>query len=576
MSNHRNQFFLSALPVATNGSQSKAKARVAIPPAKPSALPRNYHTYEQVDKSAVAREFRKIYAARRTELVGLWDDILRSHHSKTSYIDIEKLNNSSWRPAAKDTTVRPAVFHMIQIDPKIDFDANAKVGPSAPPTSLAFLTTMANVGKRRGFDVHVQYANDERLNCNLGDNVVFTRTHDVITSPWIEDCGSFTPAGMTIPPPMLMMGVRSKVSEEMNDKRFREIINEVLSKEAARIYGPHNITGHETIEELSEKFCFLTSCYIARLATYDNYDEVDQTIHRALASQRKIRADLTYIDGGNLFIGVLNNGQRFALVGRNSVEFSRALLWEQLQDIYIYPTVSLSDDIMRYFIAVDLRIPFPRNIVFVEQPAYHLDCVMMLLNGAVVINDSRAARALELKWHCDRGASYPVNDEAFQKSISDAYAYGALEDKAARDIQEQLPQLRVYRAAIVFRNEFGRMNFANGEVGTDSHGRQFFITNGGIPEAELHIRNLMAVHGVEVEFVPLKESQVSLNDEGGLGCRAKCEEKVELLTALALSPDIVRRRPLHNRHNLFSSALSKDSLKKEDGAAAQQPFVRAM
>ena len=262
-------------------------------------------------------------------------------------------------------------------------------------------------------------------------------------------------------------------------------------------------------------------------------------VSTALAEGRTVRENLSHVEGGNVILGTRAPGTPYALVGRDSVAITRALLARQLER-------PVSQRSALAAIAKDLGLQ-AHQVYPVEQPNdFHVDMYMVAMApGQVLLNDARWAAELavaqqalehlrarpllahardEDSWRAAltcwnlQGECVRSQAEAWRKKAAGAVDY---EGRAYQDLRAA--GLQVVRVP----GRFAKHNFLNGEGGTNPQGERFFVTQGGEPWqqallADLYLRRIPT--GLQrLYFLDPVASCDSLEDEGGLGCRATAE-----------------------------------------------------
>lgn len=477
-----------------------------------------YHALESVEQVRYLEA--KVYAERADRLKKIWQSMKKDAPFESTG------SRESWNVTRKDLSERPAVFHMV-LSKRVENSYH-----DSTKTSVAYISDMLKIGQKRGFEVHVHCSSDrtpDEIKSLLprANNLRVISAPYIIDGPWAEDNGAITPSGMTIPAPLFLDNL---VDEQKYEDRLTEFRKQTTIKAISRFHPTTEKYSAEDVANLQKQFeKQVVTSFGGNVSSYDTTERLNK-IALALSSDRKVHADFTHFEGGNVI-----NGNSYALVGRNGVEFSRAILEQQLTEIE-GTDVTLSDDRMRQFIAADLGISDYHNVIFVEQPEFHLDMSIILLNnGKIILNDALMAVELEYKLALDQCTTAEEKSDVetkYNENIMDAREKKRREDRAMADIQAQHPEIQIIRAAIDIPGRIlsksilnpAPINFANGEGGVDITGKQFFITNGGLKPAEEHFSHLMKQLNIEVEFINADQSCKSLGYEyGGLGCRAKCE-----------------------------------------------------
>jgi hypothetical protein len=386
---------------------------------------------------------------------------------------------------------------------------------------------MARIGKKEGFEVLVRTlpfwkAEQEKKFKALGlDNV---RVISMETPSfeggdfWTEDHGDLDAAGGVAVPAMLHQGRISGFTGQA----------EALGARVQRGWkDPH---------------------VVPVVGAVGMRDAQQSLVALAVATGRPLRVNLSHVEGGNQLTGTLPSGQRYGLVGKDSVAVTQVMLERETGK-----KVSVAD--AKRAIAADLGID-PKHVFDIEQPGdFHLDMAMSLMKpGQVLLNDAGRALELQTKWlQDDHAARRP---EAKPGEAPEKFKKRQAEwNVAGKELGEQLSKLKkataakvgleklaeadlkaagleVVRAPAVFLDadfpQKQRMNFLNGEGGTNPQGKQFFITQGGDKRAQDAFKAVLEAHvGVDrVHFLDKELSRLTLGDMGGISCRARAEGSV--------------------------------------------------
>jgi hypothetical protein len=285
--------------------------------------------------------------------------------------------------------------------------------------------------------------------------------------------------------------------------------------------------------------------------------DAGQEVAAAIAAARgaHLREATTYLEGGNVLLGTLPRGEPYALVGRDSVAISRAMLERDRGR-------SVGEAEVTTAIAADLGVA-PARLVLVEQPGvFHLDMALTLLApGTVLLNDAREAFRLQSAWMRDdhdawRPRRASASSEARHRRDLELWEeagralertleamgrhterFARLEARALADLHAAgLAVLRVpgrfLHPAMPWERDV--MNFLNGEAGTSAEGRAYFITQGGDPRAERAVAERLLAPGTGLDrlyLAPPLASRETLWEKGGIGCRLKAEGDVVGLPA---------------------------------------------
>jgi hypothetical protein len=421
------------------------------------------------------------------------------------------------RPAAvlpEDLSLKVKAFHMAVTAGDI--------------TGGGLIPLMAKIGKKEGFDLVVRTAPyfkdqvEKEYREQKLDNVKVV-TMDTPNPEagdfWTEDQGDLDAAGGVAVPAILRQG---KLAPTFTGQE------EALASRTSRGWKDRNAVP-----------------VVGAVGVRDSHESL---VALAVATGRPLRVNLSHVEGGNQLTGTLPNGQRYALIGKDSVAVTGALLTRDLGH-------KVTLDEAKAAIAHDLGID-PKNVFDIEQPGdFHLDMAMSLMKpGQVMLNDARAAFEAQTKWlEADHAAKKPEKKtgekpehlQGRMKAWSDAgkalqdqlsnlkKAYGVksgLEKLAEADLKKA--GLDVVRVPGVFLDpkstDHQLMNFLNGEGGQNPSGKSFFITQGGDPRAQDAFKAILEKNvGVNtVHFLDRELSQLTLHDMGGISCRARAEGTV--------------------------------------------------
>ena len=270
----------------------------------------------------------------------------------------------------------------------------------------------------------------------------------------------------------------------------------------------------------------------------------------AVATGRNIIEAQSYVEGGNMLVGKLPNDETYALVGKDSVRITQALIRQQTGN-------SVTQEQVKAIIASDYGFS-PENVHIIEQAGgYHIDLSMMLLNsGQVVLNDSLAAFEVQKNWLMDDyHASRPqLPDNPSQEQQQD-YDEKLLAWKNAEKLDSQLEEMKlisqqraveeqkvvnnfsntnldVVRKPLNFMSfnsippyvdTFREINFANVEKGIGRDGKSFMILLGADDQrAEALIAETFRDLGVDrMYFLESLLTRFTLGNHGGIGCKVK-------------------------------------------------------
>jgi hypothetical protein len=257
-------------------------------------------------------------------------------------------------------------------------------------------------------------------------------------------------------------------------------------------------------------------------------DHRQQKIQLAASLGLEVKEMKTYLEGGNVLAGKRPDGQRFAIVGQDSVDTSRNLLERTLGR-------KVSEAEVKKAIAEDLGID-PKQVVFAAQPSsYHMDMAMTVMGGnEVMLNDPVAAAKTEAQWRREdhakleppkgspehaawekQGAEMEA-DIADQLSVAEAKSEGVA--KTAADLQKA--GFTVKKVAGVFPHY--QMNFMNSVQLTNPKGERVAVMLGGDSRGQDLIKAQYAKYGVtQVHFTDPAYTAPTLSAYGGIRCRTK-------------------------------------------------------
>jgi hypothetical protein len=245
---------------------------------------------------------------------------------------------------------------------------------------------------------------------------------------------------------------------------------------------------------------------------------------------------LSYLEGGNIFLGSRANGDAYALIGRDSLAITRELLTRQSGG-------EVSDQKVLEVIAADLGVPV-EGVFPVEQPGeFHLDMRMMpIAPGEYALNDARAAADQQIAWLKEQ-LSLAVADPNLSKEDvqglkadfkeraknlrGEARARAVFEALARKDLEAA--GMKVHSLAGVFvdpdQPTRDTSNFFNARHGVNEQGERFSIFMGGTPEEEAYVAEKL-LKGTDAQisrlhFLDPAQTEETLGLFGGLKCRTK-------------------------------------------------------
>jgi hypothetical protein len=471
----------------------------------------------------------------------------------------------------KDLSNQPKNAHM-------SFDHDGEL--AGRQASAGYIEKMAKVGAARGFKVHVTCSKEGAgmLKGMIDDDAVFglltiVEVAKKMVETWSEDSGNFNVmGGVSVPARIPKEDI---VGHKIN-AFFARALRYYPREEVDPVKQEISLLAPDAQETAIRKaFPKIDFSLVGRVAKDDN---VITKAALATGGSRPLREDMTHQEGGNTLTGTLVNGAPYAVVGRDSAEFSRSILQKRFGK-----PVNGTD--LRAFLGADLGID--KDAIFlVEQPGeFHLDMAMVLMGPEqVAINDPIEAAKLAEEWainahiaekpkaipkpvkpqgerptadpsdffdllgsgeesnsewddydrhlkeYLEEGKkvkAWSENNEKLKPALAEMHKKSEHEnehiERAILDLKAA--KLKVSKLPLVFTIPgFLNMNFANGEGGTDIHGKRFFVTNGGEAEARRYISDMLGkLYDVEVEFVDEASSKKSLDRSGGAGCRVKFE-----------------------------------------------------
>ena len=229
--------------------------------------------------------------------------------------------------------------------------------------------------------------------------------------------------------------------------------------------------------------------------TFGSLGSVDQGLNQLRIFQYLVAGDpdlknhrfsFTHMEGGNVLIGK-EKGRPYALIGRDTVEYNLRALKKEFAEIgfvkgdrgnwvlgdpYQVDESKFDEEDLRFLFAKDLGLDFSRQIIYVEQPEYHLDVSMTILDGkTIAVNHSGMAldvwdeyaskKMLEPDFEFDRDI-YPRTLHKITEIAAYTQQY---EDAAAADLEKQgFNVVRVggaYQDLFKSHPELHKVNFFN-------------------------------------------------------------------------------------------------------------------
>lgn len=247
--------------------------------------------------------------------------------------------------------------------------------------------------------------------------------------------------------------------------------------------------------------------------------------HAAQAG-KQARVTYGYCEGGNQLSGTMQDGRKYAVVGKNCVGTTQYALKHELG-------IEIDSATAGLLISKDLGLP-RAQVHFVEQPAmYHLDMAMVpAQRGVIWLNDSKAAAQHELAFvdnAVKHGAEAPP-DEVLKRFASDAIARDQLESQTEQELKaagltvKRVPGL-VYSVGSL--SGYPIHSMLNGEMGTNGKGQGFFVTAGADQASEMNFLESIkdSSESLRVYFLDRRTSAQLSQLGSGVGCVIRTMEK---------------------------------------------------
>lgn len=415
----------------------------------------------------------------------------------------------------------------------------------ADQTGFEYPLAMAHVGEREGFRVVLRCAVEDvpRINARLAKEKLSNVTLIPVAKGddldfWSEDQGEVHVDGSVSVPRRL--GEKGKVGEgDVQHAIHRDRLQRLQPKAKADTSTP------EATAAAMQKHPELNFSGVGAVG-----ERGGQRAIAAIAQGQGtgVRMSSGYLEGGNTLVGRFSNGEGYAVIGKDSLAVSRALIEKERGH-------AITDVELRALIAGDYGVK-PQFLIAVEQPGdFHIDMHMMLLpNGHAAVNDSMQALALAAQWSTEdmvnakpkplRPNAPKTDVEQYKsdleiwglnsKSLGDDLKAAAAQARARVPFENKMAQdlikagIKVERVAGVFpqTRNLAPMNFLNGEHATNAKGERFSVVLGGDKRAEQHfVAALAAVPGgpQRIHFLDRSLTPVTLAASGGISCRAKLE-----------------------------------------------------
>lgn len=350
-----------------------------------------------------------------------------------------------------------------------------------------------------------------------------TITHQYLEQ-WLQDYSSYHQNGVRLPHLAFVSDEsRSLIIVNEREKRLKSRLGD---KYNAKIFPSMNILRKDPFQ-----LCFLD--YLS--AKYPTLDEVS--------------IQFTHNEGGNCLTGE-EEGLPYAIIGKDAVELNMRLLKQELSTMGLkkmesgqwaldapYPTsdCKLSEDDLRRLFALDMGLASAKQVYFVEQPEFHLDMSMAILDGKkVILNDSMMAYELFQDFaskETPADSALATQDSIFaQRSaqlLLESQRMKQYEDAAAQDLKEQ--GFEVIRIGGIFTNILERspdnhqVNLFNFISFKDSKDQQTIVAMGGPQFFQDYFIETIETHlgKVAIHFLDQTISEDLLMHFGGLHCVSK-------------------------------------------------------
>jgi len=477
---------------------------------------RNGANVERVDRSELKEKQERLESKRERAL----KDIKNSPSNATII--------------PKDGTLNPTTIYMAHMP-----DDGVSAG---------FIAGMSEIGSVEGF--HLTASGNaaalkdlnKKLTPHQRENVTQLRNtgrYDV----WREDHGEMTRAfGTSVP---AFVGDGGLIRDSLMHDRVERFYGVTL---------PETLKGEDLAKRIKTRY---PRAIFSAHGAVDSRQNQQGMIALGMAKAKPVRQNLSYIEGGNMLPGTLPNGDGYALVGKDSVAVTKALLERDLGR-------EVSDKETIVALAKDLGMK-PKNVHPVEQPGeFHIDMAMALIGpGQALVNDSREAALKQSEWLKDeyraarpekpaadatklqkkayakklkrwRGPVREKLNERLKNVRSGVSKRKYYEDKVVKDLKAA--GLDVLRMGAVFWNpdkpEQPVANFTNCRQGVNEQGQHFFIGLGGPPQAEAWIAQQLLEKldtGIDrVYFLDRELTPGTLDLSGGIKCRTKTEGTIAL------------------------------------------------
>lgn len=395
-------------------------------------------------------------------------------------------------PVTEDLTRQPRAYLMAY--------TGSTIGPRDADVDSEYVEAFARIGATEGFSVVEADFYPDGPQRPTRQNVQSVRVPVDSTSGWMEDRGQVAHDGqVTVPAP------RPTRSGGSTSQFVRRTIDEHRASRSAR--------ARKQGVELA---------FGSRQGGVWERDEGDMRLMFGLATRRRIRIDLCYLERGNVLLGRGPRGL-YALVGEDSFALSKATLQSAFESLGITAT-RLTDEMVRVAIAKDIGVD-PRAVVIVEQAAgFHIDLSMTpWTSGVVLLNDMAMVEDVMRRTFMQRGMSDALAQLARQRPR--LLQIAATERVTERQIRAAgLRVIRVPGKFPALPNDRWLTNFFNGEGGSGTANRgAYWITQDGPAAYKAAFEQALRRAGLPVPrmyHVAAEASRDSLGAQGGANCRA--------------------------------------------------------
>ncbi len=399
---------------------------------------------------------------------------------------------SAATPVTEDLTRQPKAYLMAY--------TGSTIGSRDADVDTEYVEAFARIGAQEGFGVVEADFYPEGPQRRTRANIETVRVPFDSVSAWMEDRGQVAVDGQVTVPPPRPSGTAPQA---------QAFVSRAIDAHRARRAAAARRSGVELAFGGSQGGVW-------------GRGEENMRLMFGLATRRRIRIDLCYLERGNVLLGQGSRGT-YALVGSDSMGLSRATLEGSFEALGI-ERGRLDDDMVRIAIANDIGVE-PRNVIEVEQAAgFHIDMSMTpWTSGVVLLNDMAQVEDTMRRTFQARGMS--AASQQLARGRARLLQIAATERITERQLRAA--GLRVVRAPGKFPalpEDNWRTNFFNGEGGSGTAGRgPYWITQDGPAAYKDAFESALRRGGVTVPrmyHVPADSSRDSLGAQGGANCRA--------------------------------------------------------